>query len=42
MKLAVFTCCVTFTSQVKSKNNVKQTKLFNQNMVLCFVFMSTK
>ncbi len=34
MKLAALTCCVKFTSQVKSKNNVKQAKLFNLNTVL--------
>ena len=34
MNLAVQTCCVSFTSQVKSRNNVKQTKLCNLNMVL--------
>ena len=34
IKLAVVACCVTFTSQVKNKNNVKQIKLFNLTMVL--------
>ena len=33
MKLAMLTSCISFTCQVKSKNNEKQTKHFNVNMV---------
>ena len=33
MKLVELIFCVSCTSQVKSKNNKKQTKLFNLNMV---------
>ena len=33
MKLVVLTCYVSFTSQFKGKNNVKQTKFFTLNMV---------
>ena len=33
MKLAMPTNCISFTCQVKSKNNEKQTKLFNVNMI---------
>ena len=42
MKLAVLTSCVSFTSQVKSKNNIKHRKLFNLNMVHRLVFVSMK